>query len=257
MIEVSEGDELRIIHSSFDDTKSLELSYMIQLDDGRIVGAREEFSTVSLPGAGKEAFKLPKGKLMRVSVRPLADTVQQFNTFATLKLARSSDSAFQGITSLTGGFIGISKHLIWPESPPQDIFDGKGTPFTKDEGDGTAGQNFDITVPSNEVWQLNALRFRLATDGNTADRVVSLIINPTSESFDIRTDNVVNASTNMDYGFVRGWPLKSVESFVITYPLFDYTLVGDDVVRIAVSAQQAGDDIENVRVAGHKWMQFT
>lgn len=111
------------------------------------------------------------------------------------------------------------------------------------------------TVPARRRWRLISIRFKLITDANVANRIVTLTIDDgTNNLLTIPSDTAQTASLTRYYHY----HLQPVPQFLIdaifSLPLPDLFLAAGFRIQTLTTGLQAGDDFSVIQLLVEEWI---
>lgn len=97
------------------------------------------------------------------------------------------------------GYLSRTSPLGWPAALPQQEHPHRGHFKEVSVADPAAGSQFTITVPTNELWHLQYVRFDYATDATGGNRYINLKIDP------VNSGNFLAVPIRVAFGSSESW----------------------------------------------------
>ena len=140
--------------------------------------------------------------------------------------------------------------------PSMRLDPSNGEPFRISGADPAAGANFQVTIPSNEIWILDQISCRLATNATVANHKVVIQY---EDGGGIQVEATISsvaqaASLTVDWFYAQlGEKSAALADGRGQGSLPAFVLQPGSVIFIVIIAIAAGDQITRVRYSGRKW----
>jgi len=181
-------------------------------------------------------FAIPEGFLLDLAVHVDAGTPRRGQSFVQVGIARGSGAARVPLSVCISDYVTVAAAIGWPGSPLRSSVEGPGFMRVVTGTDPAAGVEIVETVPTDARWKIHGISFILATDGNVANRLVSVVL-------DDGTSTYFRAST----------PNAQVANTSVRYSIAPTGVIGDS----QVVAQQLNVPIGIVLFQGHRYSTLT
>lgn len=165
----------------------------------------------------------------------------QGDCYVTLDLMVNDDQLYH----LGSGLVYTQKKMSWPPVSNQDQRPGGGIMIRFLGTDPAANVEITQTVPSGEVWKVRSIAFTLVSDGNAANRFVTLTITDgTNTILQISPAAVQTATQTVRYNFAPNLSARqNATTLIQEQPLpADLILPAGSVISTVTTARQATDN---------------
>lgn len=192
------------------------LAAVVLTVSGRFIHANgriEVFAERHVPNTNRTAATaiLPRGVgwLSDLTIVASGATPQRGQTFVRVDVIRGVATSSIVVATVMQGYVTATKRLGYPGSPIEDSLAGQGALRSITGTDPAANVEIQETVPTGARWRLRSLRAQLVTDGNAANREVSITVDDgTSVYYEAASGANQAASLTRQYTFaphgVRG-----------------------------------------------------
>lgn len=181
-------------------------------------------------------------------------TIRKGNTYIIIDILVEGDIVWQPIA----GYLTQDVSLSWPPGKHEHSIDRRGKLRNILGSDPAAGSEISETVPTNAVWKLRAIGFRLVTDANVATRRVELVFSsPTIDFFQlsIQSTQVASQSRDYSYGLKLGFEQAAFLNNEIATSLPDILLRAGAVIETNTISLQIGDDYGRPQLLVEEWIE--
>lgn len=160
------------------------------------------FSIVPAGDSSLETFTLPISDIpIQVSVTPAVTSTN--NTFAHASLHLSVNG--NRMAMLAQGIISILDPVAWPHQVPRSNIQQFGPVVSVDTGVIPTGEDFNIIVPDNQIWELISIKATFTADANAANRTLAFTIEQIGGARIHRAGAAtIQANETHNINFVRG-----------------------------------------------------
>jgi hypothetical protein len=169
---------------------------------GRVLrpdNTRAPFVVQHTPNSNRTAatttIALPEGWLLGLEVRVTGGTPASNAVWALIELVSGGGASLVALQALASDFVSLNAPLMWPSGLNVDPLDGAGCLRSITGATPGAGAEVSETVPTAARWELLALRLRLVTDANVANRTTQLTLDDGANLYFHSTPNNTAAAS--------------------------------------------------------------
>lgn len=201
---------------------------------------------------------LGEGWLLEASVIASAGSPLVGQTFVTLAIQRGLTTSALELSVLGQGYVTARQRVGTPGAWLQNSIDGGGAIRSITGSTPAAAAEISETVPTGARWELLAIRFRLVTDANVANRAVSLVLDDGTNLYFHSSMNVnQTAGVTWNYAFVQGFgnpAISQISALMAVIPANNRLGAGHRI-RTSSTLLQAGDQFGIVQYLVREWIE--
>jgi len=202
-------------------------------------------------------IKLPEGFLISFCIVPDGVATRRGQTFVVAGLQKSEVYANRLYHTFFADYVETRIGLHWPPGQIRSPEEGPGFVTWTTGTKPAAGEEAEIAVPDNAVWEPIVVKTALITDATVADRRLDLKISDgTTVLLHILSQATQPASTEYFYSWAQGASEHNVvgNSLMRRLP-FNLKLRAGWTIKTLTIGLKAGDQIEALQVYYKEWIQ--
>lgn len=254
---VTDDDTLRI--STFGSLTGLILTVRVRAIglDGQSIVTGETHVPNSDRTVATSVVRIGAGWLLGCEAFVSTGSPRRGQLFVLVEVVRGSGTTGTPLQTLIQDYATDTSRLSWPGSAIRSSAEGPGVVRLVAGSAPAAGAEISETVPTNARWRPLSIFTSLVTDGNAANRDVSLTLDDGATVW-LRAPAGQNHIASLTTRYV--WSPQAVRFTIagdrtITVPIPDTILMGGSRIRTVTTAVQVGDQYAAPQLLVEEWIE--